>query len=113
MSETLEHKKLPAQGNSTRAEASTRSKEASFLADLSKNTGVTAHATNQSLHALLKAPFPTVSGIESSMEALVEAFAWNLESDKVLALENGLSAFATDHCFLFHGHLPLLAWYSL
>jgi hypothetical protein len=83
------------------------------LTDLSKNTCFRADETNQSLNALLNALFPTVSGVESSMEALVDAFAWNLESDKVLALENGLSAFATDYCFLFHGHLPLLAWYSL
>ena len=65
----------------------------------------------KSSNALLKAPFPTVSDIESSMEALVDAFARDLETDKVLTRDNGLSAFAAvDDRFPFHGFTsrPLL-----
>lgn len=57
----------------------------------------------KSSNALLKAPFPTVSDIESSMEALVDAFARDLETDKVLTRDNGLLAFAAvDDRFPFH-----------
>ena len=38
------------------------------------------------------------------MEALVDSFAWNFESDKILTLNNGLLAFAAvDDRFPFHG----------
>ena len=48
------------------------------------------------------------------MEALVDSFAWDLESDKVLTLDNGLPAFgAVDNGFLSIAHLPPLASYSL
>lgn len=78
------------------------------MTDLSKKTCVRTHGINQSPNTLLKAPFPTVSDIESSMEALVGAFAWNLESDKVLTLDNGVSALrAVDNAFPFHGSSPV------
>lgn len=48
------------------------------------------------------------------MEALVDSLAWDLESDKVPNLDNGLSAFgAVDNVFLSIGHLSPLASYSL
>lgn len=41
------------------------------------------------------------------MEALVDAFAWNLESDKVFTRDNGLPAFgAVDDCFPLHSSPP-------
>lgn len=40
------------------------------------------------------------------MKALVDAFARDLESDKVLTRDNGLSAFVTDDGFPFHGSPP-------
>lgn len=45
------------------------------------------------------------------MEALIDAFAWNLESRKVLTLDYGLSAFeAVDDCFPLHPSLPAI-WF--
>jgi hypothetical protein len=91
-----------------------RGKEGSLLTGLSKNTCFRAHGTNQSFNALLKAPSPTVFGTESSVEALIDVFARNLESDKVLTLDNGLPAFgAVDSGFPFHGSSPALCFVFL
>jgi hypothetical protein len=66
------------------------------------------------LPALLKVPFPAVSGANSAMKELVGFFTWILEADKVFTRDNGLLAFAAmDDCFSFHGSPPALCLFFL